>query len=1810
MFFEIELNKKIKSPRIYIAKPNMETQRNLAGVETAKLRAYLNDIWEIQFDVSKYITNRKGQIKENPAYSLLTHSNEIKIDTLGWFRINTEPTENYSSDGRWYKTFTAYGYETTLQDIDLVGININCGTDDSLEMFEENLDEFGVPKHNIQLYIKEENNDPTSENYWMLGLLNILEHEYLSKKGWTIGSVEIGLSSLRGRQFEISSMNAYRFLTCEIPAAYKCMPIFDRVNKVINFVKLETLGKDLNIEFNLRNFVNDVVIEDSNEDYFNCFHVAGSDKEAALIEYINYGTNLLRNIKYPIETGQVSDSIATKYSAYEEFIESNREAYADYTRQYLKLSEERSNLYDLMPVDEVDVLYTNTSDEELQTELLHFQTIVSLLEELHTVDGVLQIEGTNDYPLYISSKDVMIPKIQAEITARTNGKHADTFDYSINWELYGINELESRKTAYERQLDVLAEKGYDKAWTENLGTSQAAHEKQHNLYLEYAGYVTAINVRLNKLNTRVTEIDALIETNTASQNELAAKAKITHEYWGFTDDELATLNVLFRETDFQDSTIEILDTDTIDDIISLAWDLLESAKEELEIESRPQNTYSISLDNFFRHAKFMKKANSLSIGDFCWLGLDNGFHTKQRIIEMELELVNFNDNDVSLTFSDVVTVCGKADDYRFILENQNSSSKNTLSRETKEYISKNIGTFASQILDKYFNSGGNSYFTYGISAGDVQKLQDALDGLIGGELSLDDLKVKLAQIDTLEANSAFIQYLNTHYLVGEQADFTELKAKLAAIDNLLAGNVSAELAHVIKLTADNVLIDEAVIKQLIASQILVSDLKAGDITLSDTMRILSENGLMVMNGKTLQISGKDSAGNEYVAIQLGYDAQNNPSLIIRNETGAIMLDAEGLHPEIVPDQFIKTDMIADKSVTEAKIDKTNILEWTDDDGNKIFDTSRMYFGDDKFEVVYSSFKEKTENDISSVSGKINSLEETIGKIEADNAYFYVRYSANADGSAMTIEPNENTLYMGTCSTASSTAPSDYTEYTWLRIKGADGTNGTPGATGADGKSQYFHIKYSDDGSTFTSNYGETLGEWMGTCVTENEADPTDFDAYEWYKIKGEDGVDGSPGKDGDNGVSTYFYVRYSANPNGNPMTSTPENDTKYMGVCSTTESTAPTDYNIYEWTQCRGNDGTNGTPGAAGADGKTQYLHLKYSDDGTTFTSNNGETIGAWIGTLVDFNETDSTTFSDYTWKKFTGDIEIGGRNLILESESKSHTRSNASSNMLVDFMWNNSDYGIELLKKGGKFTISFDYIITGITTTCNMRLDLIKADGTGHTTSIITIPLSVGDNSGRCETTFTPSEGLSDVPVKWKLTNIGAGSNQNAVFTFNHIKLEKGNVATDWTPAPEDVETEIGNINTALIENTTAITQAKMTIDQISKEIGLEVSGNTVSSYISGMKSDIEDATVGIDKWLVEVYPKSTLPEENRGVLDFSAFYGQDINPSFQYIVSDAEISTSLGYGTGYIGYALTFVNFSSDAEVSTSFYKVTSGTLYLNGIRCSDESGSTADETVTLYFKNGWNVLEVIWSVDESATSDGFGFDILISELEKCSIMNCYYRTITGRDCFMQTKTAGININLNSITSKVEEVSSEISNKADGTTVNELSEKVSEVEQSVNTYKVTVGETYATKDGLNEVNEAVLTLEKNMISTVINSEEFSSNITQAKNYWKTEFQNDGAVCGSTTITKDGITVTGSDDTVGITVIGSTAGMYETRITPMEFSGSYNGQKVFWLNEDETVTRRLYVENGISLGYIKIVPVEQNDIGGIDFLGASAQLL
>lgn len=255
--------------------------------------------------------------------------------------------------------------------------------------------------------------------------------------------------------------------------------------------------------------------------------------------------------------------------------------------------------------------------------------------------------------------------------------------------------------------------------------------------------------------------------------------------------------------------------------------------------------------------------------------------------------------------------------------------------------------------------------------------------------------------------------------------------------------------------------------------------------------------------------------------------------------------------------------------------------------------------------------------------------------DGESSYLWIMYSQNADGSGMVSVPT-NAKYIGVATTKTNSKPAVNASYTWTLVKGGDGI---PGEPGADGKTSYLHIKYSDNGTTFTANGGETAGAWIGTYVDFVEADSTTFSKYTWSKVKGEDGktpvkgtdyFDGTPGQ---NGESSYLWIMYSQNADGSAMVDTPTN-ARYIGVATTKTNNKPANNNSYTWALFK----ADGIKGETGADGQTSYLHVKYSDDGTTFTANAGETVGAYIGTYVDFVEADSTIFSKYTWSKVKGD--------------------------------------------------------------------------------------------------------------------------------------------------------------------------------------------------------------------------------------------------------------------------------------------------------------------------------------------------------------------------------------------------------------------------------------------------------------------------------------------------------------------------------------------------------------------------------------------
>lgn len=201
---------------------------------------------------------------------------------------------------------------------------------------------------------------------------------------------------------------------------------------------------------------------------------------------------------------------------------------------------------------------------------------------------------------------------------------------------------------------------------------------------------------------------------------------------------------------------------------------------------------------------------------------------------------------------------------------------------------------------------------------------------------------------------------------------------------------------------------------------------------------------------------------------------------------------------------------------------------------------------------------------------------------------------------------------------------------WMSIKSAknaeSGTWGEPiRVRGADGTS--ITIKGSTDSVSKLPMTGNTQGD--AYIIGDNLYI---WDGTNWQnvgQIKGEDGK------------SSYLHLKYSDDGGKTFTAGNGETPGRWMGTLVDqipTDSDNPADYT---WNDTKGE---RGTPGEPGEDGRTTYLHIKYSNDGgLSFTANNGEDPGSYIGQYTDFEEFDSSNPTDYTWSLIRGGAGIGG---------------------------------------------------------------------------------------------------------------------------------------------------------------------------------------------------------------------------------------------------------------------------------------------------------------------------------------------------------------------------------------------------------------------------------------------------------------------------------------------------------------------------------------------------------------------------------------
>lgn len=199
------------------------------------------------------------------------------------------------------------------------------------------------------------------------------------------------------------------------------------------------------------------------------------------------------------------------------------------------------------------------------------------------------------------------------------------------------------------------------------------------------------------------------------------------------------------------------------------------------------------------------------------------------------------------------------------------------------------------------------------------------------------------------------------------------------------------------------------------------------------------------------------------------------------------------------------------------------------------------------------------------------------------------------------------------------------------IQGKQGIQGIQGEPGAQGKSSYFHIKYSTVPNPASANeMTESPSEYIGTYVDFSSTDSTDPSAYTWCRfqgIQGEKGETGIPGKNGTDGKTYYLHIAYATSFDGTKdfSVSDPVGKT-YIGLYTDINTVDSTDPTKYKWSRIKGETGKTGVSITSTVDEWYLSTSSESLAGGIWTESREGWSEGHYYWRRVKTNYSDGTT--------------------------------------------------------------------------------------------------------------------------------------------------------------------------------------------------------------------------------------------------------------------------------------------------------------------------------------------------------------------------------------------------------------------------------------------------------------------------------------------------------------------------------------------------------------------------------------------------------
>lgn len=394
----------------------------------------------------------------------------------------------------------------------------------------------------------------------------------------------------------------------------------------------------------------------------------------------------------------------------------------------------------------------------------------------------------------------------------------------------------------------------------------------------------------------------------------------------------------------------------------------------------------------------------------------------------------------------------------------------------------------------------------------------------------------------------------------------------------------------------------------------------------------------------------------------------------------------------------------------------------------------------------------------------------------------------------------------------------------------DGNNGRDGIAGKDGvgiKSTTITYAGSTSGTVppttnWTSNIPNVQpGFFLWTKTVWTYTDNTSETGYSISKIgetgprglqglQGPQGLQGIPGATGRDGRSQYTHIAFSDSPNGEGFSHT-DQGRAYIGQYQDFNPEHSKDPAVYRWTKWKGNDGAQGIPGKPGADGKTNYFHIAYasSADGSrefSLEDNNQQ----YMGYYSDYTQADSRDRTKYKWFDRLANVQVGSQNLLRNTATLPikdgvgttwNVRSGGNGTAEVVTLNNypvpgilkgirvnnntnngNKDLGQNVkLIVGQRYTMSCWARVSPTSDRPNVNL-LIRSWTVNDTNRVLFKTIS-NKNWVKYSLSFTADT---------ENNGIQFGQNGPGNIEICGMKLELGNVPTDWSLAVEDIQSQL----------------------------------------------------------------------------------------------------------------------------------------------------------------------------------------------------------------------------------------------------------------------------------------------------------------------------------------------------------------------------------------------------------------------------------